>query len=221
MRPHWLLALACLALPACSNEPLDVAPDVDLPSFQGKWFEIAKLPRATQADCTGTIAFYKAREGGMDVINECHLKKLDGELRSSVARLYASGEGEAAKLSIDVHGFVGDYWILEVGDHYEYAVIGVPARDYLWILSRTPTMDEETLDGVLARTRAKKFDTSRLEYTLQGSGEDDPDPTALPEAKDLQSARYGCAWSGEAGGGWGALGALAALAAIVSRRRRA
>lgn len=167
MRPRWILALVCLALSACSNEPLDVAPNVDLARFQGQWFEIAKLPRATQANCTGTAAFYTLRDGGMDVVNECHLDKLDGKLKSSSARINTTAEGPSAKLSIDVGGFFGDYWILEVGENYEYAVVGVPSRDYLWILSRTTKLDQPKLDAILARTKAAKFDTSRLEFTVQ------------------------------------------------------
>jgi len=167
MRPRWILALVCLALSSCSNEPLDVAPNVDLARFQGQWFEIAKLPRFTQANCTGTTAFYTMREGGIDVLNECHLERLDGKLKSSAARVNPAGEDAAAKLRIDVGGFFGDYWILEVGESYEYAVIGVPSRDYLWILSRTAKLDQAKLDGILARTRAAKFDTAKLEYTVQ------------------------------------------------------
>ena len=170
MRPRWILALVCLALSAlsaCSNEPLDVAPNVDLARFQGQWFEVAKLPRVTQANCTGTTAFYKVREGGMDVVNECHLDKLDGTLKSSSARVNTTSEGPSAKLSIDVGGFFGDYWILEVGENYEYAVVGVPSRDYLWILSRTTRLDQPKLNAIIARTKAAKFDTSRLEFTVQ------------------------------------------------------
>lgn len=167
MRFRWIFALACLALSACADEPLDVAPNVDLPRFQGKWFEIAKLPRLTQSNCTGTTAFFTMREDGLDVVNECHLDRLDGQLKSSAAHVSTTGEG-AAKLLINVGGFSGDYWILEVGEHYEYAVIGVPSRDYLWILSRTPKLDQEKLDGVVARAQKNKFATSKLEFTLQG-----------------------------------------------------
>ena len=46
-----------------------------------------------------------------------------------------------AKLALDVGGYSGDYWILEVGPNYEYAVVGHPSRLYYWILSRTPTLD--------------------------------------------------------------------------------
>lgn len=167
MPRRWILALACLAMSACSYEPLDVAPTVDLARFQGKWFEIAKLPRYTQNYCTGTTTFFKQRDGGLDVTNECRLGKLDGELKASTARVDVTGEGGASKLEIHVGAFSGDYWILEVGEHYEYAVIGVPSRKYLWILSRTPKLDQAALDGIVERMKAANFPTSRLEYTIQ------------------------------------------------------
>jgi apolipoprotein D and lipocalin family protein len=46
-------------------------------------------------------------------------------------------------------------------------MIGVPSRDYLWILSRTPTMDKDELSTLVAHAKEKKFDTSKLEYTVQ------------------------------------------------------
>jgi apolipoprotein D and lipocalin family protein len=165
MRFRSIAVVAFLGLSACSNEPLDVAPNVDLARFQGKWFEIAKLPRTTQAKCTATTAFYTLRDNGLDVQNECHLDTLSGETRTKAAR--ATVTDSTSKLSLDIGGFTGDYWILEVGDHYEYSVIGVPSRDYLWILSRTPTMDATVRDGIVKRMNAAKFDTSRLEYTVQ------------------------------------------------------
>lgn len=160
------LFVAALPLGACSNEPLDVAPSVDLARFQGRWYEIAKLPRPTQANCKGTQAFYTLRDKGLDVMNQCHLDTLDGELKQRSARAEVI-EGNA-KLSIDVGGFTGDYWILEVGEHYDYAVVGVPSRDYLWILSRTPKLDEKIYASLVQKAHDAKFDTARLERTEQG-----------------------------------------------------
>jgi apolipoprotein D and lipocalin family protein len=107
------------------------------------------------------------RDNGLDVTNQCHLDTLEGPLRTSLQRVDGPSEAGSAKLNIEVAGFLGDYWILEVGEHYEYAVVGVPSRDYLWILSRTSKLDQTKLDGILARTKAAKFDTSRLEFTQQ------------------------------------------------------
>ena len=175
MRLRLLAALAlslaamtsALSLTGCADEPLDVAEGVDLVRFQGQWFEIGKLPRITQADCTGTTAFYTVRDGGLDVVHQCRLHTLDGELHSRTARAVVNDPTVTAKMKIDVGGFFGDYWVLEVGEHYEYAVVGHPSRDYLWILSRTPSMEQDKLDGILARAREKKFDTSKVELTKQ------------------------------------------------------
>ncbi len=162
-----LLALACLALAACSEAPLDAAANVDLSRFQGKWYEIAKLPRPTQASCTGTTAFYTLRDGGLDLTSECHLDALDGPRRTMTARASIADGGDPAKLSLKVGGFSGDYFILEVGPTYDYALVGVPSRDYLWVLSRTPTLEPAKLDALVASAKDKKFDTARLEYTIQ------------------------------------------------------
>jgi len=162
-----LRLLAVLALVACSNDPLDVAPNVDLGRFQGKWYEVAKLPRSTQSDCVGTTSFYTVSGSNVDVRHECHLGSATGQLKSIAMSAKVDDPKVPAKMSLDVGGFYGDYWILDVGEHYEYAVVGTPSRSYLWILSRTPTLDGAVMKGILDRAQSKKFDTSRIEYTPQ------------------------------------------------------
>jgi apolipoprotein D and lipocalin family protein len=167
-RSRVALAAATMAMLVGCHEKLDVASDVDLQRFQGKWYEIAKLPRSTQSDCTATTASYSfASNGDLVLQNECHLGQPSGPLKSVAMRAKVDDPSVPAKLSLDIGGFYGDYWILEVGDHYEYAVIGTPSRAYLWILSRTPTLDEATMRGLLEHARAKNFDTSRMELTKQ------------------------------------------------------
>lgn len=164
----FVLGLGSLAgLAGCSEEPLDVVSGVELQRFQGKWYEIGKLPRPTQADCHGTTAFYTQRAGGLDITNECRLGSLDGELKSATARGEVPDASVPAKLSVDFGGIFGDYWIIDLGEKYEFAVVGHPTRDYLWILSRTPSLDGATLDGILERARTNGFDTGRIEYTEQ------------------------------------------------------
>ena len=58
--------------------------------------------------------------------------------------------------------FYGDYWILDLGDNYEYAVVGAPNRKYLWILSRSPQMDEGLYRSLLAKMAARGFKTEEM-----------------------------------------------------------
>ncbi len=76
-----------------------------------------------------------------------------------------------AKLEVSFfRPFWGDYWIIELGDDYEYAVVGHPDRDYLWILSRTPSMDDVTYEYIVSRLRTEhRYDVDRLQRTLQAA----------------------------------------------------
>jgi len=164
-----LFALLLAATPACSHPPLDVVEGVDLQRFQGSWYEIAKLPRATQVDCTGTTARYDLKsDHELVVTNVCHVGNLTGPTRQVVAAARVPNRDVAAKLSVEFGGYFGDYWIIDLDrDGYRYAVVGHPGRQYLWILSRTPTMDSDTLAPLLEGASQKGFDISRLEYTKQ------------------------------------------------------
>jgi apolipoprotein D and lipocalin family protein len=218
-----LIAAVCVALASlpsgCHTEPsLDVAQDVDLSRFQGKWYEIARLPRTTQTDCHGTTAFYTQNPSGtLSLVNQCNVGGPSGPLDTVSMTATVTNPAEPAKLALSVGGFSGDYWILEVGPSYEYAVVGHPSREYLWILSRTPTLDAPTMQGVLARAQGNDFDTSRLEYTPQPpAGE--RDALTSPEGSIPPPVTTGCsAAGGPTQGAWAlALG----LAFVACRARR-
>jgi len=167
MRSALRVALLGLLALACESEPLDVA-RVELSRMQGKWFEIAKLPRPSQAGCTGTTAEYQLKSATeLLVVNECHEGNLHGSLKRVAARAVATDAAAPAKLSLDFGFAYGDYWIIEVGADYEYAVVGHPSRDYLWILSRERSLPQETLDGVLERAKTHGFPVGLLSYTEQ------------------------------------------------------
>jgi apolipoprotein D and lipocalin family protein len=160
------LSLALFGV-GCQHEPLEVA-RVDLQRMTGKWYEIAKLPRPTQAGCTGTTAEYRLKSPGeLLVVNECRQGSLTGPLKRASARALASDLSEPGKLSLDFGFAYGDYWVIDAGAEYEYLVVGHPSRDYLWILSRTRTLPDVTLSGVLERARQRGFAVGTLSYTEQ------------------------------------------------------
>lgn len=164
-----LFFTAAFTLGGCqSDPPLEVAPSVNLSELQGKWYEIARLPRTTQVDCHGTTAFYtRAADGSLSLVNQCNVGSASGPLQTVAMKATVPDTSVPAKLALDVGGYTGDYWVLEVGANYDYAVIGHPSRLYLWILSRTPALDEQTMSGILSRAQSKSFDTTQLEYTPQ------------------------------------------------------
>ena len=204
-----IFGLVCGSLLGCNRAPLDTAPNVDLSQFQGKWYEIAHLPRPTQKDCSDTTATYTMQGNGqLAFVHECTLA--DGTYHGATALAKATDAHDPSKMQVDFGGVMGDYWILEVAPDYRYAVVGHPSRDYLWILSRSPNMDSKDLQSVVDHAHSNDFDTSKLEYTKH---------TADPVGTPAPITTYGC--SSSAAGGDALLGLGLASLMVLRRRKRA
>ena len=61
----------------------------------------------------------------------------------------------------------GDYWVIDLDPDYRLVAVSEPSREYLWVLSRTPAVDAQAYEALLARLAARGFDLGKLERTLQ------------------------------------------------------
>jgi apolipoprotein D and lipocalin family protein len=139
--------------------PLQTVAKVDMTRYLGRWYEIARLPNRFQKGCAGSTADYALREDGeISVINSCR-KEQDGSLEQVTGRAWIVDAASNAQLKVTFFWpFRGDYWIIELGKEYEYAVVGTPNRKYLWILSRTASMDDSLYAAILQRAAQQGFD---------------------------------------------------------------
>lgn len=168
-----LLALPLLALTGCNKVPDDAPPtvaSVDIQRYQGKWFEIASFPASFQEGCTATTAEYSLRDDGkVNVVNSCHLGSPSGEKKvaEATARLDPD-QPNGSRLLVSFFPLIeGNYWILALDPDYRWSLVGSPDRKYLWILSRTPTLEAATYADIVARAQALGFDTAKLQKTVQ------------------------------------------------------
>jgi apolipoprotein D and lipocalin family protein len=150
--------------------PLQIVQQVDLDRYLGTWYEIASIPNTFQRGCVATKATYSRLENGaIQVVNECRQDTLDGKPRRIVGTAWVADDNPA-KLKVQFFWpFRGDYWIIELDKDYRYAVVGHPTREYLWILSRTPSMDPERYQELLRRIAAQGYDPTEIQRTLQPS----------------------------------------------------
>jgi apolipoprotein D and lipocalin family protein len=175
-----LIVLIVLFVPlagiAQSKEPLKVVPAVDLRRYAGRWYEIARLPNRFQKKCAGeVVADYTLQpDGKIQVLNRCRLQNGDSTQAEGLARLVGRGQPNsilkvrfAPKFLSFLPQVWGDYQILALSPEYSHAVVGDPSRKYLWILARTPNLDEVTYDHLVEEARGQGFDTSLLEKTRQ------------------------------------------------------
>jgi apolipoprotein D and lipocalin family protein len=145
---------------------------VELSRYLGTWYEIASIPQSFQKGCTGTRATYSLKENGeIEVVNSCHKGSLDGPEEVATGSARVTDTATNAKLEVSFfRPFSGLYWIIQLGEAYEYAVVGHPSRDYLWILSRTPTIDPVVYASIIARLEADRYPLERLTRTTQPTG---------------------------------------------------
>jgi apolipoprotein D and lipocalin family protein len=165
--------------------PLQTVRHVTLSRYLGTWYEIANFPQSFQRGCTGTIATYSLRsDGDIEVLNRCRKGSLAGKEKSAHGRARVVDRVTNAKLEVSFfRPFWGDYWIIDLADDYSHAVVGHPGRDYLWILSRTPTMGAATYEGILKRLQVQGYETARLVRTQQRSAapqQAQPEPGKVP-----------------------------------------
>jgi apolipoprotein D and lipocalin family protein len=168
----WLVAGTVSAAPQSSSRepaPLRTVTHVDLERYLGTWYEIASYPQGFQRGCTATTAVYTLRKDGtIEVVNRCNRDSLDGRETIARGRARVVDHESNAKLKVSFFWpFWGDYWIIDLDPEYRYAVVGHPSRKYLWILSRTRSMEPLVYSAILERLNAQGYDVSRLRVTLQ------------------------------------------------------
>ena len=142
-------------------DTLEVVPHVDLKKYLGKWYEIARLPARFEEGCSDITATYSLSDDGtISVLNEC---KRNGKVKRAKGKAKVVDKNTGAKLKVTFFWpFYGDYWIINLGDDYDYAVVGTPNRKYLWILSRTPQMDDKLFSRLIELVKSKGFDVGSL-----------------------------------------------------------
>ena len=154
---------------AAVSQTLQTVPFVDLNKYAGKWYEIASFPQRFQKGCNCTTATYTLSDKGFVVVeNRCNKDSVTGKISYIKGKAFVVKNSGNAKLKVQFFWpFRAKYWIIDLADDYSYAVVSHPNKKYLWILSRTATLDQSIYNGILNRLKEKGFDLSLLKTTTQ------------------------------------------------------
>ncbi len=166
-----VLAVAVLLSGCISEDPFVKSlpsKDVELSRYLGTWYEIARIPNWFEKDLVGVTATYTLKpDGEIEVRNEGRIKTLDGEKKTAIGRAWVPDPDQPGRLKVSFFWLVSaDYIVVELDKDYQYALVG-SGRDYLWILSRTPQMDEAAYQGFLDKATSLGYDISRIEKVKQ------------------------------------------------------
>ena len=166
MKKMFFMALAAMFFSACDATEIDnsTVKAVDLNRYLGSWYEIAKYDHVFERGLDYAMANYTLREDGkIDVLNT-GIK--DG--RAKDAKGIAKTTNIPGLLKVSFFGpFYSDYRIMMLDTNYQYVLVGGSNDKYLWILSRTPQLDDATKTLILAEADKRGYDTSKLIWVKQ------------------------------------------------------
>lgn len=170
--PVIATAAAAFLLVACSTPTppsgVTVVENFDAQRYLGRWYEIARLDHSFERGLEKVTATYSTMDdGGIQVINRGYNRERS-KWQQSVGKAYFTGDTRRAALKVSFFGpFYGGYNVIRLDDDYQYALVSGPNRDYLWILSRTPTIPAAVKQDYLNTARELGFDVDRLVWIRQ------------------------------------------------------
>ena len=174
-----------------ANKEMEVVKGVDLERYMGRWYEIASFPSRFQPkNGINTRATYTLNSDGttVRVLNETWSDGKRGFIEGVAYKANPSSDEAKLKVKFYVPPFlpiipiVGDYWVLYLDDDYQYALIGQPSRNYLWILCRQTHLDEEIYNQLVEKAKGEGYDVSKLKKTTQT----DPPPESEDAPADTK-----------------------------------
>jgi apolipoprotein D and lipocalin family protein len=130
-----------------------------------------------QRHCVDSKAVYTARpDGKMGVHNECVTDKGNTDTADGVATVVDMKTNARLNVVFD-NWFArlfgssdeGNYWILDLDAEYRAALVGTPDRRYLWILARSPGLDEATFQRLVSKGRELGYPVDKLIVDKRGS----------------------------------------------------
>ena len=173
-RPLLLLSLAFAASLATVSQAetadrLPTVQNVDLQRYSGRWYEISRLPMWFERKCLDNItATYTVRsDNRIDVVNSCRTE--DGQIKArGIAEIPdRQHPGQLrVRFAPDWMAWLpvvwGDYWIIDLDPEYRWVMVGAPSRGYLWILARTPALDEAKMAQLKSKATGLGFDVTPM-----------------------------------------------------------
>lgn len=154
-----ILLAGCTGLP----DGIDPVSDLDVERYQGTWYEIARLDHSFEEGLSNVTAEYSVQDdGSIRVINRGFSEE-EGQWEEAEGRAVFVEDEANGHLKVSFFGpFYASYVVFRLDEDYRFAYITGYDRDYLWFLSKTPTVDDEALEDFKDVASAKGFDLEEL-----------------------------------------------------------
>ena len=152
------------------------APHVDIPRYMGDWYVIASIPSRLEQDAFNAVESYALDEDGTIRTTFTFRKGgFDGKPKKLTARGFVKDAATHAVWGMRiVWPFKSDYRIAWIADDYSQVVVAREKRDLVWIMARTPHVDDGDLARLKSFAQSLGYDVAKIQDVPQNGA-----PTAL------------------------------------------
>lgn len=161
----WLGITGCVGIPE-GTEPVR---EFSLEQYLGTWYEIARMDHSFERGLSNVTAEYRLRDdGGVRVLNR-GFNTAKSEWDEAEGKAYFIGDSTVGQLKVSFFGpFYASYNVIALDkEEYQWSLVTGPDKDYLWILSRTPTLDQTLVDELVSKARSQGYKTDELIFVSQ------------------------------------------------------
>jgi len=161
-----IIAIAMLSILSCSKAPLETVDQVDIQKYSGTWYEIARLPNSFEKGLKCVTATYSLKDNGKIKVENRGVKT-DVKVSDIEGTAWQPDSAYPGRLKVRFFWpFSGDYYIMKLADDYSYSLVGSPSRKFLWILSRSKSISDETKSELLQYAKDRGFAVEKMEMIL-------------------------------------------------------
>ena len=161
-----------MMLSACGNQnmkPIETVEQVDIDRFMGDWYVIANIPTFIETDAYNAIESYAMNDDGTIATTfTFHDGAPDGELKTYKPTGFIVDEQSNALWGMQfIWPFKAEFRIIYLDDEYQTTIIGRSKRDYVWLMSRQPVIEDSSYSSLLAFMESQGYDISKVQKVPQ------------------------------------------------------
>jgi len=162
-----LVGLFTTIISGCASQnlpPIKPVAHVNLNHFMGDWYVIACIPTLIEAEAYNAIESYKLEKDG--TINTTFVFRKGGfdgpEKRYNPHGFVVENTGNAVWGMQFIWPFKSEYIIAYLDKDYTSTIIARNARDYVWIMARTPFINDSRYQELTKIVANLGYDISKL-----------------------------------------------------------
>ncbi len=160
-----IVILQLLSLSSCSsNPPIQIADEVDIDRFMGKWYVIASVPSFFEKDTyDATEVYQRGEENQVLTTYSFREGSHDASVKSYNPTAFVTEHPSNAIWQMQfIWPFKADYRILKLDHNYSQTIIGRLKRDYFWIMARQPSIPKEDFLKHLEFLKGQGYDINHV-----------------------------------------------------------